>query len=113
MENFQEVLERIYDLVIRYGMKFILAIVVLIVGLIVIRWITRAIVKMMKKGNVNESPDPFPQIAYQYPFESHADHQCDGHGGYSNDLLSLPYWVQPVWLWDWHYRAHFRILPAG
>jgi small conductance mechanosensitive channel len=59
MEKFQEVLEKLYGLIIRYGMKFILAVVVLIVGLIVIRWITRAMVKMMKKGNVNASLIPF------------------------------------------------------
>ena len=59
MENFQEVLERIYGLAIRYGMKFILALVVLILGLIVIKLITRGMVKMMKRGNVNESLIPF------------------------------------------------------
>jgi small conductance mechanosensitive channel len=59
MTNIQDVLERIYGLVVRYGMKFIMAVVVLIVGLIVIRWITRAIVRMMKKGNVNPSLIPF------------------------------------------------------
>ncbi len=59
MENFQAILERMYTLIIRYGMKFILAIVVLIAGLIVIKWITRALVRMMRKGNVNESLIPF------------------------------------------------------
>ena len=59
MENFQATLQKIYDLVVQYGMKFILAIVVLILGLIVIRWITKGMVKMMRKGNVNESLIPF------------------------------------------------------
>lgn len=59
MENFQETLQKIYDLVVQYGMKFILAIVVLLLGLIVIRWISKGIVKMMKRGNVNESLIPF------------------------------------------------------
>jgi small conductance mechanosensitive channel len=59
MEKFQEILERMYTLLVRYGMKFILALVVLIVGLIVIRWITKALVRFMKKGNVNESLIPF------------------------------------------------------
>jgi len=59
MENFQEILERMYALFIRYGMKFVLALVVLIVGLIVIKWISKTMVKMMKKGNVNESLIPF------------------------------------------------------
>jgi len=59
MENFQEVLERLYGLFVRYGMKLVLAIVVLVAGLIVIRWITRAFVRLMKKGNVNPSLVPF------------------------------------------------------
>ena len=59
MEKFQEILERMYTLIVRYGMKFILALVVLIVGLIVIKWITKALVRFMKKGNVNESLIPF------------------------------------------------------
>lgn len=59
MENLQPTLERIYALVVRYGMKFVMAIVVLILGLIVIRYITRGIVKVMRKGNVNESLIPF------------------------------------------------------
>ncbi len=59
MENIQEVLDRLSSLFIRYGMKFLLTIVVLIVGLIVIKWITRALVRLMKKSNVNESLIPF------------------------------------------------------
>lgn len=59
MEKFQEVLEKLYGLFVQYGMKFVLAIVVLVLGLIVIRWITRGMVKMMKRGNVNESLIPF------------------------------------------------------
>jgi small conductance mechanosensitive channel len=59
MENFQEVIERLYGLFVRYGMKFLLAVVVLIVGLILIRWITRGLVRMMKRAKVNESLIPF------------------------------------------------------
>lgn len=59
MEKFQEVIERLYGLGVRYGVKLLLAILVLIVGLIVIRWITRAMVRFMKKSNVNESLIPF------------------------------------------------------
>lgn len=59
MEKFQEILDRMYTLFVRYGMKFVLALVVLIVGLIVIRWITRALVRLMKKGDVNPSLIPF------------------------------------------------------
>ena len=59
MEKIQETLEKIYGLAVLHGMKFILAIVVLIIGLIVIRWITKGLVKMMRRGNVNESLIPF------------------------------------------------------
>jgi len=48
-----------YTLIVRYGMKFVTAVLVLVVGLIVIRWITKALVRLMKKGNVNESLIPF------------------------------------------------------
>ena len=59
MENFQEILSSIYELIVTYGMKFVLAIVVLVLGLLVIKWLTRALVRVMKKGNVNESLIPF------------------------------------------------------
>jgi small conductance mechanosensitive channel len=59
MEKFQEILSNIYDLIVAYGMKFIMTIVVLVVGLLVIKWLTRALVRMMKRGNVNESLIPF------------------------------------------------------
>jgi len=59
MEKFQQVIENLYTLAARYGIKLVLAIVVLIVGLMVIKWITRAMVKVMKKRNVNESLIPF------------------------------------------------------
>jgi len=59
MSNFQETIERLYALFVRYGMKFVLAIVVLILGLIVIRWITKLIVKGMERRKVNESLIPF------------------------------------------------------
>ena len=59
MEKFEETLAKVYDLIVTYGMKFLMAIVVLIAGLIVIRWITRALVRFMKKGNINPSLIPF------------------------------------------------------
>lgn len=59
MEKFQEILEKIYEMIVTYGMKFLTAIIVLIVGLIVIKWISRALVRLMRKGNVNESLIPF------------------------------------------------------
>jgi len=59
MEKFQEILAQVYELAVTYGMKFVLAIVVLIVGLIVIKWITKALVRFMRKRKVNESLIPF------------------------------------------------------
>lgn len=59
MEKFQEILEKIYEMIITYGMKFLTAIIVLIVGLIVIKWISKALVRLMRKSNVNESLIPF------------------------------------------------------
>lgn len=59
MEKFQDTLQTIYDLVAGYGMKFIMAIVVLVLGLFVIKWLTKGLVKMMRRGNVNESLIPF------------------------------------------------------
>lgn len=59
MENVSEVIDRLYGLAIRYGLKLVLAIVVLVVGLMVIKWITKAMVRLMKKSDVNESLIPF------------------------------------------------------
>src|SRR6056297_3976923 len=51
--------EKIKTLVIDYGIQFLLALVVLVLGLLVIRWLTRSIVKLMKRSNTNESLIPF------------------------------------------------------
>ncbi len=59
MEKFQGILDKVYELIVTSGMKFVMAIVVLVVGLLVIKWITKAMVRVMKKGNVNESLIPF------------------------------------------------------
>ena len=59
MEKFQEYAAKFYELVVTYGMKFILALVVLVVGLLVIKGIKKGMVKLMRKGNVNESLIPF------------------------------------------------------
>lgn len=59
MENFQEILANWYGWIVENGLPFIKAIVVLVVGLIVIKWITKAIVRFMKKAKVNESLIPF------------------------------------------------------
>jgi len=59
MEKFQGILEKVYEAIVTYGMKFVTAILVLVVGLLVIKWLTKAVVRLMKKGNVNESLIPF------------------------------------------------------
>lgn len=59
MEKFQKTLESVYELIVKYGLQLVTAIVVLVIGLIVIKWITKALVRMMKKGNVNPSLIPF------------------------------------------------------
>lgn len=50
---------KIAELATTYGIKLVLAIVVLIVGLIIIRAITRGIVKAMERANVDKSLVPF------------------------------------------------------
>ena len=59
MEKFEQILAKVYELIVTYGMKFVTAIIVLVVGLLVIKWITKAVVRLMKKGNVNDSLIPF------------------------------------------------------
>ena len=59
MEKFQQVIENLYTLAVRYGVKLVLALVVLIIGLMVIKAITKGMVKIMKKRDMNESLIPF------------------------------------------------------
>lgn len=59
MEKFQQVIENLYTLAARYGIKLVLALVVLVIGLMVIKAITKGVVKIMKKRDVNESLIPF------------------------------------------------------
>ncbi|MGW8314980.1 MAG: mechanosensitive ion channel family protein [Bacteroidales bacterium] len=59
MDKFQQTLERLYALFVQYGLKLVLAIVVLVIGLWVIKAITRSLVKLMKKREVNASLIPF------------------------------------------------------
>lgn len=59
MEKAEQVINWLYQLAVRYGVKFVLAVVVLILGLMVIRWITRGTTKIMKKREVNPSLIPF------------------------------------------------------
>jgi len=59
MEETQTTIEKLTDLVVTYGVKFVMAIAVLVIGLMVIRAITKGSVKIMKKREVNESLIPF------------------------------------------------------
>ncbi len=52
-------LSKTAELATTYGLKFVLAIVVLFVGLIVIKALTRWSAKMMNKREVDESLVPF------------------------------------------------------
>jgi len=59
MEKFNEIAAKVYELAVTYGLKFILALVVLIIGFWVIRMMTRAIIKAMTRSNVDPSLIPF------------------------------------------------------
>ncbi|MBN1131593.1 MAG: mechanosensitive ion channel [Bacteroidales bacterium] len=59
MGKFKEILENIYDLIVTYGLKFILAIVVLLAGLWVIKILTRSLRKFMTRKEVDPSLVPF------------------------------------------------------
>lgn len=54
-EKFQEYLEMAYDLIVAYGMKVVMAIVVLILGLWIIRRVTKVSDKLMEKRDVSVS----------------------------------------------------------
>ncbi len=53
MENFQGILDTVYDLAIKYGLKLLLAIVTLIIGLWIIKAIMGGIRRSMEKRDVD------------------------------------------------------------
>lgn len=55
MENYQNLIDKAYELILTYGPKVLLAIIVLIVGLWIINRFTRVARKMMEARNVNVS----------------------------------------------------------
>lgn len=59
MEKFNEYFDNIIGLVVQYGAKLLLAILVLIIGLWIIKRIVRVVDKAMSKRNVDESLRPF------------------------------------------------------
>lgn len=59
MEKIESYIESMTDLIVQYGMSFIMALVVLLIGMSVIKMITKSFRKMLKKRNVDESLRPF------------------------------------------------------
>ncbi len=57
--NHQDIIDTIAKLATTYGLKLILALLVLIIGLIIIRSITKGATRMMKKSSVDDSLIPF------------------------------------------------------
>ena len=57
--NVQNLVDKIAELATTYGLKLVLAILVLILGFIIIRSITRAVTRIMKRSNVDDSLVPF------------------------------------------------------
>lgn len=57
--DFEGLFQKIVDMAATYGIQLLLAILVLIVGLMVIKSITKGAVKMMTRSNMSESLIPF------------------------------------------------------
>jgi len=51
--------QKVVDLATTYGIKLILAVVVLVLGLIIIKSLTKGLIKIMKRANVSDSLIPF------------------------------------------------------
>jgi len=66
MEKFNELSGVAKTLITNYGVPFLQALAVLIIGLIVIRWLTRMIVRLMKRSNVSESLVPFLRTLFNF-----------------------------------------------
>jgi len=59
IEAGMNLLDKLYNLLVSYGPKFIGAILVLIIGFWIIRIITRAVARLMKKRDLDPSLQPF------------------------------------------------------
>lgn len=59
MEKLNITPEELFNLVVKYGGKLLLALLVLIIGLIVIKWMTKGLVKIMKRTNLDDTLIPF------------------------------------------------------
>ncbi len=70
MEKFNITPEEIFDLVVKIGSKLLLALAVLIIGLIVIKWMTKGMIKLMKRSNLDETLIPFLKGIFNIIFKS-------------------------------------------
>ncbi|MFC2129356.1 mechanosensitive ion channel family protein [Bacteroidota bacterium] len=59
MEKFNVTPEELFDAAVKHGSKLLLALVVLIIGLIVIKWMTKGLKKMMIRTNLDPTLVPF------------------------------------------------------
>ena len=59
MEKAQELMQWLYDMAIGYGLKLIGALVVLVIGLWIIKTITKGVKKSFNKRGMDESLKPF------------------------------------------------------
>jgi small conductance mechanosensitive channel len=59
MENWEENLQKVYDLAIEYGITLLLALLVLVIGLSVIKYIIKGFRKTLDKRGVDSSLKPF------------------------------------------------------
>jgi len=66
LEKTEQLPELVKTLINNYGIPFLQAVAVLVIGLIVIRWLTRAIVKLMRRGNVSDSLIPFLRSLFNF-----------------------------------------------
>ncbi len=57
--NLHDIMSQVTEILVKYGPKLIGAIVVLLLGSWVIRWIMRGVRKLMDKRNIDESLKPF------------------------------------------------------
>lgn len=59
MEKFNVTPEELFDAVVKYGSKFLIALLVLIIGLIIIKAMTKGLKKMMTRSNLDPTLIPF------------------------------------------------------
>jgi len=70
MEKFNITPEEIFDVLVKIGSKLLLALAVLIIGLIVIKYMTKGIVKFMRRTNLDETLIPFLKGIFNIIFKA-------------------------------------------